>query len=332
MGKPHKEKNKRATEKAKPAPKSKAKEKAIKETRQQGPPPLAAKGEKPDTSDVAKAKLPAASAHPSATLVTNVHDNPVDQTVIDLVSHDKGAPSGGLGPNDKGAPSGGVASGVATKRSFSDSSVDTELGKKHSRERQSSTSSDDTDNTQMDTENPSENEDDDDLQSEAGSANEGSNEGNVDINPIPPRANDLVLYIASAGVNFSLVSPFNLSQILHTAIEGNPKSVDTTRNGKIKLTCGDRAQYNLVKALKKLDKYNVTVETPLVRAPLQYCLIFGMSPEVSCDDLKVQLDCTPEVVFRLKRSGAPTTTVKLGYKDKIPAIVRVGFMSFRTKD
>ena len=132
---------------------------------------------------------------------------------------------------------------------------------------------------------------------------------------------------SAPGVNLSLVSPFDLSKMLQVASEGHPSKVEPTRNGKLRITCEDNTQYNHVKALKKIDKYNVNIEIPLVRAPLSYVLIFGISPEVSCEDLKNQIDCAPEVVYRLKRDGAQTTTVKLGYKGDPPGLVHIGYMS-----
>ena len=101
---------------------------------------------------------------------------------------------------------------------------------------------------------------------------------------------------------------------------------------KIKMICHSQMDKAGLLTCKRLDQHKVRVEEAKVRKPLNYCLINGVSTDTSLQDIKDHIDEEPQAVFRVKRGGEDSTTVKLGYTGPTPPRVKIGLLSFSTKD
>lgn len=172
--------------------------------------------------------------------------------------------------------------------------------------------------------------DDDEDDDDNGHDNENSKSEGGD-NHAGSKQPSLLLYIASEQINFSHLDTRKLNEILDKYIEGYPKSIEFTRNGKLKVVCADTSQYNLIRKLKVMDGYTVNIELPVQKPQLNYCLINGVSLDYTVEDIKSELNITPNAVYRTKRAGEYSTTIKLGYASSCPQNVRLGYITYTTR-
>jgi hypothetical protein len=105
---------------------------------------------------------------------------------------------------------------------------------------------------------------------------------------------------------------------LSDKFDGNFRSVEFTPKGKLRVVCDTVAMKKLAMKVKQLDGKNIIVEEPFYRPRLNYCWVYGIATDMSIDELKEEIVPQPDFVTRLKKGGQDSTTLKLGFVDKIP--------------
>lgn len=203
-------------------------------------------------------------------------------------------------------------------------------GEQNQKEKVNETSRSTNTNTNTDSESDMESEFTE-VNARGGRKRPSTDRGDPSTNSDKRNKSEYVLYIASSEINFSHVSSKVLSLMLEKEIEGRPLGVSVTRNGKLKLVCSDINQFNLAKRIQMFDKKKVVIEIPEDRSNFEYCFIYGIAPDYALEELKIDIIPSPQAVYRLNRQGQPSTTVKLGYTQGLPAKVHIGYFSYSTR-
>ena len=113
---------------------------------------------------------------------------------------------------------------------------------------------------------------------------------------------NLMVYITCPTLNFAHINLVDLNKLIGS-LDGNFKDCRVTRNAKLRLVCETSGQHAKLLRTNKIGNRKVTVESAITRAPNNFCLIYGVSTDMTVVEIKDLLDVTPDLIFRVKRGG-----------------------------
>ena len=106
---------------------------------------------------------------------------------------------------------------------------------------------------------------------------------------------NLMVYITCPTINLAHINLVDLNRLIG-ALDGNFKDCRVTRNAKLRLVCETRGQHAKLLRTTKIGNKKITVESAVSRAPTNFCLIFGVSTDITAVEIKDLLDVTPDLI------------------------------------